>query len=308
MKPEIIIVGSSNTDMVVKTDHLPEPGETVIGTNFMIAPGGKGANQAVAAARAGGKTHFIAKVGNDIFGKQTIKGFIKDKINTKYVFFDNEVPSGIALIMVDRYGENSIAVAPGANSKLSSQDILNASNLFEKAKVLLVQLEIPLKTVETAIELAWKNNMTVILNPAPAIKLPRELYKKISIITPNESETRILTGITPNSQKKLKFAAEKLSKAGVETVIITLGEKGAYIHNKTISTIVPSFKVTPVDTTAAGDVFNGALAVAIAEGMELTEAVRFANAAAAISVTRPGAQPSAPTRHEIAEMLKNSKT
>jgi len=308
MKPEIIVVGSSNTDMVVKTDHLPAKGETVIGTDFMIAPGGKGANQAVAAARAGGKVHFIAKIGNDVFGKQTVKGFIKDKINTKFIYIDKEVSSGIALILVDKRGQNSIAVAPGANSNLSPRDILNASKIFSNAKVLLVQLEIPLETVRTAIDLGCKNNLTVILNPAPATKLPHEFYQKISIITPNESETRILTGIKPNSSKNLILAAEKLLRNGVKTVIITLGEKGAFIHSKTISTFIPTYKVKPVDTTAAGDVFNGALAVAIAEGLELLEAVQFANAAAAISVTRPGAQPSAPFRNEILKMLECGKT
>lgn len=307
MKPEIIVVGSSNTDMVVRTDHLPEPGETVIGGEFMIAPGGKGANQAVAAARAGGKVYFVAKVGDDIFGKQTLKGLRKDRINTDFISVDKATPSGIALIMVNKDGENSIAVAPGANSKLSPDDILAASDIFKKAKALLVQLEIPLKTVETAVELGWSNKLTVILNPAPATKLPRQLYKKISIITPNENETKVLTGIRPRNRKDLVLAAEKLRKFGAKTVIITLGEKGAFVYNKDVATFVPSYKVNPIDTTAAGDVFNGALAVAISEGMELVRAVQFANAAAAISVTRPGAQPSAPQRSEIIRMLDSDK-
>lgn len=308
MKPEIIVVGSSNTDMVVKTDRLPAPGETVLGGDFMIAAGGKGANQAVAAARAGGKVCFITKVGNDIFGARTIKGLKKDRINVNYVYKTNDAPSGVALIMVDKLGENSIAVAPGANSKLTPKDVFAAESIFKDAKVLLVQLEIPLETVKAAIDLAFKYNLKIILNPAPAAKLPRDLFKKVTIITPNEIEAQILTGLKiKTNENDLSRIAQKLINLGVKNVIITLGENGVFVKNDAIEAIIPSFKVKPVDTTAAGDVFNGALAVAITKNMDLNDAIRFANAAAAISVTRPGAQPSAPRLTEIKNLLKTCR-
>ncbi len=306
MKLKIIVVGSSNTDMVVKTSHLPRPGETVIGGEFITAGGGKGANQAVAAARAGGDVYFIARVGDDHLGKSAINGFRKEKIKTDFVYIDKKAPSGVALIVVDEKGENSIAVAPGANSRLMPVDIRKAKNIIKSAKVLLVQLEIPIKTVVEAVSIAADNGIKTILNPAPAMPLPDALLNKISIITPNETEAEILTGIKIVDGQTAKAAAIELRKKGVSTVIITLGEKGAYLHNEEISALIPSIKVKAVDTTAAGDIFNGSLAVSIAEEKPMIQAVRFANIAAAISVTKIGAQPSAPKRNQILRLLKQS--
>ncbi|HON06898.1 MAG TPA: ribokinase [Verrucomicrobiota bacterium] len=306
MKPKIIVVGSSNTDMVVKTSHLPGPGETVIGGEFITAAGGKGANQAVAAARAGGDVYFVAKVGDDHFGKSAIDGFKKEKIKTDYVYTDKKLPSGVALIVVDEKGENAIAVAPGANSRLSPNDIKKAQKVIKSAKVLLVQLEIPLQTVIEAVNIASSCGIKTILNPAPAMPLPDELLSKISIITPNEIEAEILTGIKIVDEQTAKSAAITLKKKGVDTVIITLGEKGAYLHNEDTSKLIPSIKVKAVDTTAAGDIFNGALAVSIAEEKQIIQAVRFANIAAAISVTKIGAQPSAPKRNQILRLLNQT--
>lgn len=305
MKPPIVVVGSSNTDLVVKTCRLPKPGETVIGKDLITAPGGKGANQAVAAARAGGDVCFISKVGNDHLGKQSITGFLKENIKTDFVFIDKSAPSGVALIIVDEQGQNIIAVAPGSNARLKPADVRKAKNVIKSARVLLVQLEIPLETASEAIRIAATCGITTILNPAPAKKLPDELFKQVSIITPNETEAEILTGINICDESDARSAAIELNKKGVRAVIITLGEKGAYFHNGDTSMLIPSFKVKPVDSTAAGDVFNGALAVAIAEGKPMTDAIKFANAAAAISVTKLGAQPSAPKRNQILKLMKN---
>lgn len=307
-KPKpIIVVGSSNTDMIIKVHRIPKPGETILGGEFSTAPGGKGANQAVAAARAGGDVIFIAKIGNDLFGKQTIQNLKKDKISTKYVSIDPQHPSGVALIFVAKDGENSIAVAPGANANLQPQDVILASNALENGGLILMQLEIPLDTIKTAANLAAKNNIPVILNPAPATQLPDDLLQLCSIITPNESETEILTGVKITSEKSIIKAAHKLMDKGPNTVIITLGARGAFVVSKDLTGLIPAFKVKPVDTTAAGDVFNGALAVAIQEGKSLIDALTFANAAAALSVTKLGAQPSAPYRKEIIDFLNTHK-
>jgi ribokinase len=296
--PRILVVGSSNTDMIIKLDRIPRPGETILGGAFVTAAGGKGANQAVGAARAGGQVTFIARVGQDMFGEQAVAGFVRDGINVKHVTRDKTNPSGVALIFVAKDGENSIAVAGGANAKLSPADVRKARAAFTGASVLVMQLETPLETVQAAADLAAKAGVRVILNPAPAQPLPDKLLKRISILTPNETEAELLTGSAGEE------AAAKLRARGVATVILTLGANGALIADATGTRLVPGFKVKAVDTTAAGDIFNGSLAVALAEGKSLDAAVRFANAAAAISVTRHGAQPSAPTRREIERFLK----
>ena len=305
-QPRILVVGSSNTDMIIKMDRIPQPGETVIGGDFMTAAGGKGANQAVAAARAGGNVTFIARVGSDLFGKQAVEGFVQEGINIEHIISDSGSPSGVALIFVGKNGENSIAVASGANGNLSSNDILNAKEVFAEASVLVMQLETPIETIQTAAELASKSGVRVILNPAPARALPDSLLRHVSIITPNETEAELLTGIKVDSPAAAKEAADKLIARGIETVIMTLGSRGAFVASGAISELVAGFIVEAVDTTAAGDTFNGALAVALAEGQTLDQAVRFANAAAAISVTRIGAQPSAPKREEIENFLRTS--
>lgn len=303
-KKSIIVVGSSNTDMIIKLARIPRPGETILGGDFVTAAGGKGANQAVGAARAGGQVTFIARVGQDMLGKQAVAGFIKHGIYVDYVFRDPSAPSGVALIFVAKDGENSIAVAGGANAKLSPADVKKAKAAFAGASVLVMQLETPLETVQAAADLAAKAGVCVILNPAPAQPLPDKLLNRVSILTPNETEAELLTGIAVTDDASAALAAAKLRARGVQTVIITLGARGAHVATASGEQLVPGFKVKAVDTTAAGDVFNGALAVAMAEGKPLELAVRFANAAAAISVTRLGAQPSAPTRREIERYLK----
>ena len=303
-KSRILVVGSSNTDMIIKLDRIPKPGETILGGEFVTAAGGKGANQAVGAARAGGQVAFIARVGRDMFGDQAVAGFIRDGIDVEYVFRDPAAPSGVALIFVAKDGENSIAVAGGANNRLSPADVKKARGLFAGAKVLVMQLESPLETVQAAADLAAKHGVLVILNPAPARALPDRLLRKISILTPNETEAELLTGIKVDTDAAAAKAAGKLLARGVQTVILTLGARGAFVANGNDRQLVPGFKVKAVDTTAAGDIFNGALAAALAEGKPLSEAVRFANAAAAISVTRLGAQPSAPARKEIEKLAQ----
>ncbi|MGA2443860.1 MAG: ribokinase [Opitutaceae bacterium] len=302
-KNSIVVVGSSNTDMIVQMARLPKPGETIMGDEFSTAAGGKGANQAVGAARAGGHVAFVARVGQDMFGSQAVDSLVRDGIDVSYVVKDRAAPSGVALIFVGKDGENSIAVAPGANSRLSSADVKKAKKAFVGARFLLMQLEIPLETVQTAAQLATKAGVRVILNPAPARSLPNKLFKHISILTPNETETEVLTGIKVKNVTDAAKAAVRFMAKGVQTVIITLGRRGAFVATKEGKQLVPGFKVRSVDTTAAGDIFNGALAAALGEDKPLLEAVRFANAAAAISVTRLGAQPSAPDRKEIESFL-----
>ena len=295
----IIVVGSSNTDMVVRTDHLPGPGETILGGEFFMNPGGKGANQAVAAARLGGTVIFITRVGDDIFGKKAVELFKQEGIDTAHVITDHQNPSGIALITVDKHGENCIVVASGANAALKSSDLQKLSQIIQEAAVVLVQLEIPLDTVEYVIEQASIANKKIILNPAPARELPDKLLKKLSIITPNETEAEMLTGIRIRDFATAEMAAKKLRERGVQTVIITLGEQGALVLHEDKCSLSPSPKVKAVDTTAAGDVFNGALAVALSESKSVADAVRFACNAASISVTRLGAQSSAPYKNEL---------
>jgi len=305
MGPRIIVLGSSNTDMIVKVRRLPRPGETVLGGGFSTAGGGKGANQAVAAARAGGDVVFIGRVGGDPFGEEALRDFEKDGINTEHVVRDETAPSGVALIIVDERGENCIAVAPGANANLSPSDVEAAGEVFGDAAVLLLQLEVPLETVRAAAGTASRNGVRVILNPAPAQSLDDSLLRCVSILTPNESEAEFLTGASVTDAEGARAAAETLRARGAETVLVTLGARGVYVSDRDFSGVVPGFSVEAVDTTAAGDVFNGALAVALAEGESLPSAARFANAAAALSVTKPGARPSAPSRREIEEFLKS---
>jgi ribokinase len=302
--PSIVVIGSSNTDMIIQLDHIPRPGETILGGEFTTAAGGKGANQAVGATRAGGQVTFVARVGPDMFGDQAIAGFQRDGIATEFVFRDKMAPSGVALIFVAKDGENSIAVAGGANGRLSPADVRKAKPVIVKASALVMQLETPLETVQAAAGLAAKAGVRVILNPAPAQRLPDSLLRQVSILTPNETEAELLTGVKVTDDATAGQAADKLIAKGVQTVILTLGAKGALVATKESKQRVPGFKVKAVDTTAAGDIFNGALAVALSEGQPLLDAVRFACAAAAISVTRLGAQPSAPKRKEIEKLLK----
>lgn len=299
----IVVIGSSNTDMIVQTPHIPKPGETILGGTFSTAAGGKGANQAVSCARAGGQVTFVARVGKDMFGDQALQGFRTDGINVDYVGADPEAPSGVALIIVDDKGENSIAVASGANGHLSVADVEAAQTAISGAGIVLMQLEVPLATVEAGARMAQAQGAQVILNPAPAQPLSDALLQNVTILTPNETEAEMLTGIAVQDETGAQKAAETLKAKGVNTVIITLGAAGAYVHAADFQGMVPGFKVEPVDTTAAGDTFNGTLAVGLAEGMSLQKAVQFAHAAAALSVTKLGAQPSAPDRAAIDQFL-----
>jgi ribokinase len=299
MKPTIIVAGSSNTDMVIKTTHIPVPGETVLGGTFFMNAGGKGANQAVAAARLGGHIVFICKTGNDIFGRQAKDAFQKEGIDTSFVTADELHPSGVALITVDKNGENCIVVASGANEQLLPSDIKNAAGKIKTAVVILAQLETPVPSIEYLAELAGKEKIMMVLNPAPAARLSNELLQKITVITPNQKEAEMLTGIAVTDQQSAEQAALQLTAKGIQTVIITMGAQGALLLHKNKFSMIASPKVKAVDTTAAGDVFNGALAVALAEGTAMEAAVSFACRAAAIAVTRLGAQASVPYRNEL---------
>lgn len=297
--PRILVIGSSNTDMVVKTTRFPQPGETIIGGEFFMFPGGKGANQAVAAVRLGGDVRFVCKVGNDMFGQQALAGFIREGIDTQFCRTSPTSASGVALITVNAEGENEIVVASGANNQLSIIDIDEAERAFTDVEIVLLQLETPRQTVEYAIQQGFKRGKKVILNPAPAQVLSPETYANLFLITPNETEAEILTGIQVTDLASAEKAADALLDLGVLNVIITLGAQGAFFKNSYQKMRVSAQQVGVMDTTAAGDVFNGALAVALAENKQWNEVISFATEAAAISVTRMGAQSSAPFRNEL---------
>lgn len=300
----ILVVGSSNTDMIIRVPRIPRPGETILGGEFSMAPGGKGANQAVAAARAGGRVTFLARVGEDVFGARAMANFEADGIDARFIMRDGRAASGVALINVAASGENSISVASGANALLAPEDVQGAEKAFERAEIVLMQLETPLETVRAAARIARARGIPVILNPAPARPLGDDLLGSVSVITPNESEAEMLTGIKFGTEVDAKQAAAALRARGPRLVIITMGERGCYVAGDEFEGRVPAFQMTPVDTTAAGDIFNGALAVALAEKHPLPDALRFASAAAALSVMKLGAQPSAPTRQEIEDFLE----
>ena len=306
--PKIVVVGSSNTDFTVRVDRMPGPGETVLGGAFHQAAGGKGANQAVAAARAGGDVTFVACVGADALGDQAVEGFSNDGIDTAFIARTSEAASGVALILVDRQGENSIAVASGANARLTPEHLEQAAEVIAQADVLVVQLEIPLETVRAAVDMAVQQGVDVVLNPAPAQPLADDLLRHVAVLTPNESEAALLTDVEVDRDGAPEKAAGALRARGVGAVLLTLGPRGVFVATPDVRQRMPGFKVEAVDTTAAGDVFNGALAVALAEGRPLVEATRFANAAAALSVTRQGAQPSAPYRDAIEKLMRQGAT
>jgi ribokinase len=297
--PTIAVVGSSNMDLVVKSKRIPVTGETILGGDFIMVPGGKGANQAVAAAKLGAQVFFIAKLGDDIFGLQSLNNFKKEGVNTKYVLQTDEAPSGVALIMVDEEGNNVIVVAPGANHKLMPDDVKAAESDIASSGALVAQLEVPIETIEFAAGLANKSNVPFILDPAPAQKLSARLLSMVDVLTPNETEAHILTGVEVKDQKSAEAAAQKLLECEVKNVILTMGASGYLSVGKEGKEFVAARKVAAADSTAAGDAFTGSLAVGLAKGQTLSEAARFANDVAAVSVTRMGAQPSMPTIEEI---------
>lgn len=292
---KIIVIGSSNVDMVVRTSHLPAPGETILGGEFFMNQGGKGANQAVAIKRLGGNLIFMAKLGNDVLGRQSVGYFI----DTRYIALDEDSASGVALISVDDHAENSIVVASGANMLLNEQDVDKMLEEMCEGDILLMQLEIPLQTVEYAARKAFGKGVKVVLNPAPARSLPKELFRHLYMVTPNRIEAEMLTGIKIANDADVEKVAEEICAMGVKNVIITLGSKGCLIREEGVSYRIDAFKVEPVDTTAAGDTFNGALCVGLSEGMDLKQAAVMASKASSIAVTRMGAQSSIPYREEL---------
>lgn len=298
MGKKIVVVGSSNTDMTVKTLTLPRPGETLLGGEFKMGPGGKGANQAVAAARLGGEVSFVCKVGCDMFGDSAVRGYEKDGIDTSHILRSNK-PSGVALIMVDDKGENCISVASGANNDFTEADIDSVADLIREASMLVLQLEIPVPCVLKAARIAYEAGVKVLLNPAPACELPRELFQYVYLMTPNQTESEYFTGIHVEDEASAARAAEALRAMGVGNVLMTMGSKGSMAYTSEGQFFTPARKVVAVDATAAGDTFCGALAVALVEGRSLQEAAQFATSASALTVQKMGAQESIPYRNEI---------
>jgi ribokinase len=303
MNPQVVVIGSANTDLTIPVPHLPHPGETVIGGGFQVLAGGKGANQAVAAARAGARVTFVAKIGCDSFGDSALKGLRREKIDTRYVTRSPATPSGVALIMVGRRGENLIAVAHGSNDELSPPDIEAALPAIRGAGCLVLQLEIPLATVRNATELARRHRVPVLLNPAPARRLPLKLLQHTAWLTPNQSELATLTGLPTRNQSEVAAAGRKLRMCGLENILATCGARGVCWCGAAGARWFTAPKVQAIDTVGAGDCFSGAFAAAVAEGNAVEEAIHFAIAAAAISVTRPGAQSAMPSRREILSAL-----
>jgi ribokinase len=303
MTAHVTVVGSLNMDLVIRAPRIPRPGETLIGSAFRTVPGGKGANQALAAARLGADVSLVGRVGRDAFGEALLENLAADEIDRAFVTQDLHSATGVALIVVDDTGQNSIVVASGANMRLSPRDVEAAESAIAAADVVLTQLESPLDTVSRAAQIAYAHGVPVVLNPAPAHPLPASLLSLVDVLIPNESETALLTGMPVEDQAQAAAAAVALRGLGVGTVILTLGKRGALLEEAAGATHVPTFEVTPVDTTAAGDAFVGGFAVALAEGRTHVEAVRWGNAAGALATTRTGAQPSLPTRPAVEELL-----
>jgi len=303
MKPHVVVIGSANTDLVIRLPRLPHPGETITGGRFAIAAGGKGANQAVAAARAGANVTFIGNVGCDPFGDAALKGLRRERISTRYVTRSTRTPSGVALIMVGQRGENLIGVSHGSNAELLPKHIDPALSAIRAARCLVLQLEILLATVRRAIALANAHDVPVLLNPAPAQSLPMNLLGRTTWLTPNERELATLAGLPTRNKSEVETAARKLRMRGVENILATCGARGVCWCSRAGTRWFAAPKVQAVDTVGAGDCFSGAFAAAVSEGESLEDAIRFAVAAAAISVTRPGAQSSMPGRPEILRAL-----
>jgi ribokinase len=295
----IVVVGSSNMDIFCYTDHLPEPGETLIGERYWMALGGKGANQAVAARLLGAEVTLVGRVGDDLFGQRMLDNFSSHGMALDHIQVDRGAGSGVALILVDKQAENSLVVVPGANMRIAPADVEAAARALRAADVLLMQLEIPLDAIQRAVDIAHEGDTLCVLNPAPARPLPDRILEKVHLLTPNQSEAKLLTGIPADTLEGAAAAGQALLGKGVQTVIITLGPGGALIVRPGETTHVEGVSVDAVDTTGAGDAFTAGLAVALAEGNTLEQATRLANLAGALSATKPGAMPSLPTRDEV---------
>lgn len=309
MAKKLIVLGSINADNIMNINRFPKPGETVISNDYQVAFGGKGANQAVAAGRSGANIQFIAAVGEDAIGEQIYEQLKKDQIDVHSVQIIPQEKTGVALILVNQQGENQITIYAGANAALTPKHLQSYQQDIIAADAILMQLETPIATIETAAKLAKENNTQVIVNPAPAQPLSDEILKNIDIITPNETEAESLTGIAVNSENDANLAAQYLHKKGIMTVIITLGHKGAWISVNGLGKLICGYRVNAIDTIAAGDTFNGMLVTALLENKTLCQSVKYAHAAAAIAVTRSGAQQSIPWREEVEQfMLKHSQS
>jgi len=303
---KVVVFGSFAADLTSRADKLPKPGETIIGNSFKVGPGGKGSNQGVAAKRAGADVTMITKVGNDIFGNVALDTYKNENMNTEYVFIDKEKETGTALIMVDENtAENQILVVSGACGNITEDDIKKSEKVISQAGIILVQLEINSDATEKVINLAHKLGIMIVLNPAPAMQISREVLSKVSIATPNEHEAQALTGIKVTDEHSAEKAAAKLMEMGVENVVITLGKEGAFVKTKASSKMIKGMTVNAVDTTGAGDAFNGAFVTALSEGKDIFEAAVFGNIGGALSVTKLGTAPAMPYRHEIDEAMKN---
>jgi ribokinase len=301
---KIVVIGSSNSDMVIKSDRLPVPGEIVTGGEFTMFSGGKGANQSIAIARMGGKVLFITKMGNDLFGRQSLELYKWEGIVTDYISWDPDKPSGVALVLMDAMGEKSISVARGANWSLSVKDIENARMEIENASILLMQLEVPMETVEYAAKIASEKGVRVIINPSPAQAISKKILQQTSIMIPNRIESELLTGYRVTDWISARKAAKRIHEKGVKTVIITLGSKGVLVYEDGIFHEIAAEKVNAIDTVAAGDTFCGTFCAGLSEGMSVVDAARIACKASAITVTRIGVQTSIPYRKEL-KLMEN---
>lgn len=307
MTAKIVVVGSLNMDLIARSPHIPVPGETVLGSRFSTAAGGKGANQAVAAVRLGAQVTMVGCVGRDDYGRQLLSGLQADGVDTQFVRVAEDSHTGVALITVDDEGENSIVVISGANWQLTLEDVAAAETTVAQADMLVLQLESPLEVVEFAAALAARHGVPVLLNPAPARPLPASLLANITYLVPNESEAALLADCAVDDMDGVKTAVARLRQLGVANIIVTMGSRGAYLHSDDDSRRIPAFRVQPVDTTAAGDAFVAGLAVAVGEGRPLAEAVRFAAAVGALATTKHGAQPSLPERTAVTLALNSPK-
>jgi ribokinase len=304
----VLVVGSANMDLVVTTGNFPVPGETVFGRSFGMFPGGKGANQAVACSKLGTRTLFLGKMGKDLFGDRLVAGMKREGVVLDHTQRVKGTATGMALITVNGTGQNEIVVVSGANMLLGPGDIERKREQFAHRGVLLVQLEVPLRTVKRAVQQAHERGMIVILNPAPAAVLPKSLLRMVDYLTPNETELRHLTGRSVAGVGNLTRAARSLLDQGVRHVLVTLGKEGCLLVNNDMARLYKTYRVKAIDTTAAGDAFNGALASALAQGQALDRAIPFANAVGALSVTRPGAQSSLPTANEVQRFVQRART